>query len=158
MGLGIALVVLGAIFGLSQMMGGSATVAGEESEQQVGAVVNSTNMTTTESGLMYEDVVVGTGEVAQVGMVVSAHYTGTFTDGSVFDSSVPRNQPFEFTLGTGQVIKGWDEGIEGMKVGGKRKLVVPPKLGYGESGIGPIPPNATLHFEVELLAVRKQNQ
>jgi peptidylprolyl isomerase len=157
-GLGIALVVLGAVFALSSFMGGASSVAGENNEGQLGAVSGSATMITTASGLKYEDVVVGTGETAEPGTVVSAHYTGSFPDGNVFDSSVPRGEPFEFTLGTGQVIKGWDEGIQGMKAGGKRKLVVPPELGYGPSGIGPIPPNATLHFDVELLGVRKQNQ
>lgn len=157
-GLAIALLVLGAVFGLSSLMGDSSTVAGENSETQLSAVSGSAALITTSSGLQYEEIQVGTGETAEAGMVVSAHYTGTFPDGNVFDSSVPRGEPFEFTLGTGQVIKGWDEGIQGMKVGGKRKLVVPPELGYGQSGIGPIPPNATLHFDVELIGIRKQNQ
>jgi peptidylprolyl isomerase len=156
-GLAIALVVLGAVFGLSSFMGETTSVAGENSEKQVGAV-GSASLITTASGLQYEDILLGSGETASVGMVVSAHYTGTFPDGNVFDSSIPRGEPFEFTLGTGQVIKGWDEGIQGMKVGGKRKLIVPPELGYGQSGIGPIPPNATLHFDVELLGVREQIQ
>ena len=109
----------------------------------------------TDSGLKYEDLVTGDGDVAQVGQQVSVHYTGWLTDGSKFDSSVDRNQPFEFSLGRGMVIRGWDEGVAGMKVGGKRKLTIPPQLGYGAQGAGGvIPPNAVLVFEVELLGVR----
>ncbi|MBI3965396.1 MAG: FKBP-type peptidyl-prolyl cis-trans isomerase [Chloroflexi bacterium] len=109
----------------------------------------------TPSGLEYEDVVVGTGEEARAGRTVSVHYTGRLTNGTKFDSSVDRGQPFEFPLGAGRVIRGWDEGVAGMKVGGKRKLTIPPDLGYGARGAGNvIPPNATLVFDVELLAVR----
>ena len=109
----------------------------------------------TGSGLKYEDLVTGEGDVAEVGQQVSVHYTGWLTDGSKFDSSVDRNQPFEFSLGRGMVIRGWDEGVAGMKVGGKRKLTIPPQLGYGAQGAGGvIPPNAVLVFEVELLGVR----
>lgn len=108
----------------------------------------------TGSGLKYEDLTEGDGEVATSGQRVTVHYTGWLTDGSKFDSSVDRNQPFEFALGRGMVIRGWDEGVAGMKVGGKRKLTIPPQLGYGAQGAGGvIPPNATLVFEVELLAV-----
>ena len=106
-------------------------------------------------GLKYTDDQVGTGTEAQAGKTVSVHYTGWLLDGTKFDSSKDRNQPFSFPLGRGQVIKGWDEGVAGMKVGGKRTLVIPPDLGYGARGAGGvIPPNATLLFEVELLAVR----
>jgi len=108
----------------------------------------------TDSGLKYEDLVEGGGDLAENGKMVSVHYTGWLTDGSKFDSSVDRNQPFSFGLGRGQVIRGWDEGVAGMKVGGKRKLTIPPQLGYGAAGAGGvIPPNATLVFEVELLEV-----
>jgi ketosteroid isomerase-like protein len=106
----------------------------------------------TESGLKYEDLVVGTGASPQPGQEVTVHYTGTLEDGTKFDSSLDRGQPFKFQIGIGQVIKGWDEGVMTMKVGGKRKLVIPPQLGYGARGAGGvIPPNATLVFEVELL-------
>ena len=112
-------------------------------------------MTTTQSGLQYEDLVVGSGAEAIAGKQVSVHYTGTLQDGTVFDSSLKRNQPFSFTLGAGQVIPGWDEGVAGMKVGGKRKLVIPPNLAYGAQGSPPvIPANATLTFVVELLDVK----
>ena len=107
------------------------------------------------SGLMIEDLVVGTGDAASAGQKVSVHYTGWTIDGKKFDSSKDRGQAFMFSLGRGEVIRGWDEGVAGMKVGGKRKLTIPPDLGYGSRGAGnAIPPNATLLFEVELLAVR----
>jgi FKBP-type peptidyl-prolyl cis-trans isomerase FkpA len=108
----------------------------------------------TDSGLKYEDTVEGDGEVAQAGQNVSVHYTGWLTDGSKFDSSKDRDQPFQFPLGGGRVIRGWDEGVQGMKIGGTRKLTIPPQLGYGATGAGGvIPPNATLVFEVELLSI-----
>jgi FKBP-type peptidyl-prolyl cis-trans isomerase FkpA len=115
-------------------------------------------MTTTASGLQFEDTVPGTGATAQAGQQVSVHYTGwLYNDGvkgAKFDSSKDRNDPFQFGLGAGQVIKGWDEGVQGMQVGGTRVLVIPPQLGYGARGAGGvIPPNATLMFEVELLGV-----
>ncbi|MEW5789676.1 MAG: FKBP-type peptidyl-prolyl cis-trans isomerase [Pseudomonadota bacterium] len=110
---------------------------------------------TTASGLVIEELVLGEGAEAQPGQAVSVHYTGWLTNGSKFDSSVDRNEPFDFPLGRGYVIRGWDEGVAGMKVGGKRKLTIPPDLGYGPRGAGGvIPPNATLVFEVELLGVR----
>jgi FKBP-type peptidyl-prolyl cis-trans isomerase FkpA len=110
---------------------------------------------TTSSGLRYTDVKVGTGTEATAGKSVSVHYTGTLTNGTKFDSSKDRNQPFVFPLGAGRVIKGWDEGVAGMKVGGVRKLTIPANLGYGAQGAGGvIPPNATLLFEVELLDVK----
>ena len=110
--------------------------------------------TTTASGLQYWDLVAGNGAVAVAGKQVSVHYTGWLTDGAKFDSSKERNQPFEFVLGMGRVIKGWDEGVAGMKVGGKRQLRIPPNLGYGAGAVGPIPPNSTLIFDVELLDVK----
>jgi FKBP-type peptidyl-prolyl cis-trans isomerase FkpA len=110
--------------------------------------------TTSPSGLIVEEVVVGNGALAESGQRVSVHYTGWLTDGTKFDSSKDRGDPFVFPLGNGKVIKGWDEGVAGMKVGGTRKLTIPPALGYGARGAGGvIPPNATLVFEVELLGV-----
>jgi len=110
--------------------------------------------TTTASGLEIEDLVEGTGDAASAGQTVSVHYTGWLTDGSKFDSSKDRNEPFDFPLGGRRVIAGWDEGVQGMKVGGTRKLTIPPQLGYGARGAGGvIPPNATLVFEVELLEI-----
>ena len=109
----------------------------------------------TNSGLEYVEVVAGTGDAPKPGDNVSVHYTGTFPDGKKFDSSVDRNEPFEFKLGAGQVIKGWDEGIALMKVGGKAKLIIPANLAYGDRGAGgAIPPGATLHFDVELLGIK----
>jgi len=109
----------------------------------------------TDSGLKFEDTTVGEGDVACKGQTVSVHYTGWLENGTKFDSSKDRNDPFEFKLGGGQVIRGWDEGVAGMKVGGVRRLTIPPQLGYGDRGAGGvIPPKATLIFEVELLATR----
>ena len=116
-------------------------------------------MTETKSGLQFEDTVVGTGASPATGQTCVMHYTGWLwvngAKGSKFDSSVDRGQPFEFPIGRGRVIKGWDEGVATMKIGGKRTLLIPPHLGYGERGAGgKIPPGATLLFEVELLGVR----
>ncbi|GIX25516.1 MAG: peptidyl-prolyl cis-trans isomerase [Caldimonas sp.] len=115
-------------------------------------------MITTTSGLQYEDTVIGRGDEARVGCNVTVHYTGWLSHdgqpGAKFDSSKDRNAPFVFPLGAGLVIRGWDEGVQGMRVGGTRRLLIPPQLGYGARGAGGvIPPNATLLFEVELLAV-----
>ncbi len=111
-------------------------------------------MTTTANGLVIEEVIVGSGDEAQAGQSVSVHYTGWLMDGTKFDSSKDRGDPFGFPLGKGHVIAGWDEGVQGMRVGGKRKLTIPSALGYGARGAGGvIPPNATLVFEVELLAI-----
>jgi peptidyl-prolyl cis-trans isomerase A (cyclophilin A) len=109
----------------------------------------------TTSGLEYIEVQAGTGAQAEAGKTVAVHYTGKFQDGKVFDSSISRGEPIEFQLGKGNVIKGWDEGIALMKVGGKAQLIIPPDLGYGERGAGGvIPPNATLVFDVELVSVK----
>jgi peptidylprolyl isomerase len=122
------------------------TTAAEESDEVI----------TTDSGLKYIDTEVGDGATPETGQTVVVHYTGRLTDGTKFDSSVDRGQPFSFPLGLGRVIAGWDEGLSTMKVGGKRKLIIPPELGYGAAGTpgGPIPPNAELHFEVELLEIK----
>lgn len=106
-------------------------------------------------GLQIEDIKIGTGAQPVQGDKISVHYTGWLTNGTKFDSSKDRNSPFEFTLGAGQVIKGWDQGFAGMKEGGIRKLIIPPELGYGDRAVGPIPANSTLIFEVELLKILK---
>ncbi len=112
-------------------------------------------MATSNSGLAYEDLAAGDGDEAKAGDTVEVHYTGWLTNGTKFDSSRDRGQPFAFKLGAGRVIKGWDEGVAGMKVGGKRKLTIPPALGYGSRGAGGlIPPDAELIFEVELLKIK----
>lgn len=112
------------------------------------------NVVTTPSGLKYIDLKEGTGATPKTGQTVVVHYIGTLEDGTKFDSSRDRGQPFSFKLGVGQVIKGWDEGISTMKVGGRRQLIIPPELGYGARGAGGvIPPNATLNFDVELLRI-----
>src|SRR5580658_464802 len=110
----------------------------------------------TDSGLQYWEIRVGPGEVAKEGSHVRVHYTGWLTTGKKFDSSVDAGKPFDFTIGNGEVIKGWEEGVAGMKVGGKRQLRIPPALGYGAEGTpgGPIPPNATLIFDIRLLGVQ----
>jgi peptidylprolyl isomerase len=137
------------------------TETGKTNSEEKGNAMNrsessGTGEVTTSSGLKYTDIVPGSGASPKKGDVVRVHYTGWLTDGKKFDSSVDRGQPFEFTLGVGQVIKGWDEGVSTMKVGGKRKLVIPAELGYGMRGAGGglIPPNATLVFEVELLGIK----
>jgi FKBP-type peptidyl-prolyl cis-trans isomerase len=116
----------------------------------------STNpVTTTAGGVQVQDITEGTGDAAETGKTVSVHYTGWLTDGTKFDSSIDRGQPFTFRLGAGQVIKGWDESLVGMKVGGKRKMTIPPEMGYGDRGAGGrIPPGSTLIFEVDLMSVK----
>lgn len=110
-----------------------------------------------ENGLEIQDIVIGTGDEAQPGDMVAAHYSGTLANGTKFDNSYDRGQPFVFVLGGGMVIQGWDLGLVGMKVGGKRKLIIPPQLGYGDRGAGggAIPPNSTLYFDIELMGVQK---
>jgi FKBP-type peptidyl-prolyl cis-trans isomerase FkpA len=117
------------------------------------AATQAAGANTTSSGLKIEDEVVGTGAAAKSGDKVTVNYTGWLTNGTKFDSSLDHNQPFSFTLGVGQVIQGWDQGVVGMKVGGKRKLTIPPNLAYGASGNGSIPGNATLIFEIDLLSI-----
>ncbi|MBD0268625.1 MAG: FKBP-type peptidyl-prolyl cis-trans isomerase [Cyanobacteria bacterium Co-bin8] len=134
-----------------------ANVPGEEASSMTEENLSPTpeeNLTTTSSGLQYIDLVEGTGAMPQTGQRVTVHYTGTLENGTTFDSSRDRGRPFQFNIGVGQVIKGWDEGVGTMRVGGQRKLVVPPELGYGARGAGGvIPPNSTLIFDVELLSL-----
>lgn len=136
---------------------GSEDGSGEEADQDAAAAEDAQcfeEPETTEDGLKIEDLECGDGDEAVEGKLITVHYTGTLEDGTKFDSSKDRDQPFQFVLGAGMVIKGWDEGFEGMRVGGVRKLTIPPEMGYGKAGAGGvIPPNATLIFDVELLAV-----
>jgi len=108
-----------------------------------------------QTGVVTEEIAIGNGPLVELGDTLTVHYVGTLSDGKVFDSSLDRNIPFSFVLGTGQVIRGWDEGLLGMRVGGKRLLIIAPDYGYGELGVGTIPPNSTLIFEVVLLNVEK---
>ena len=127
---------------------------GAPAENTAGSISVASNQTSSMENLVIKDITVGTGAEAKNGDTVTVNYAGTFDDGKKFDSSYDRKQPFSFTLGVGQVIKGWDLGVAGMKAGGKRQLVIPSKLGYGPNGQPPvIPPDATLHFTVELLSV-----
>jgi FKBP-type peptidyl-prolyl cis-trans isomerase len=114
---------------------------------------NSGSPTSGSGTLVMQDVVIGTGATAVSGDLVTVHYVGTLTNGTKFDSSYDRNQPFSFRLGTGAVIAGWDQGVAGMRVGGKRRLTIPPSLGYGNQAVGSIPPNSTLIFEIDLLSI-----
>jgi FKBP-type peptidyl-prolyl cis-trans isomerase len=158
-----ALVVsLLAVFGVASGCGSADKPSTPGSPSSPGAPSTSSPLkvngqpTTTASGLQYWDIVVGTGATAAPGSTVKVHYSGFLTNGQKFDSSRDRGEPFLFPLGEGQVIKGWDEGVAGMKVGGQRQLRIPPQLGYGAEGAGgAIPPNATLIFDVELLGVGK---
>jgi peptidylprolyl isomerase len=128
---------------------GKAETKTEDAQSEVGKEI------TTPSGLKYIDLIIGDGEMPKPGDVVVVHYVGTLKDGTKFDSSRDRKDPLGFYLGRGEVIKGWEEGVATMKVGGKRKLIIPPDLGYGSQDKGKIPPNSTLYFEVELLSVTR---
>jgi len=141
---GAVLIILIIIVGIAMWANANSTKNNLPKEKNT---MDSTN-------LKIEDLIVGTGTQAQAGNTVQVNYLGTLVNGIKFDSSYDRNEPFEFTLGAGQVIQGWDEGIVDMKVGGKRKLTIPPSLGYGAQTVGSIPANSTLIFEVELLAVK----
>lgn len=123
-------------------------------QEPASPTANMGNVTTTADGLQIQDITVGNGKEVKSGDTVTVNYLGTLQNGTKFDSSYDRNQPFTTQIGVGQVIKGWDEGIVGMKIGGKRKLTIPPSLGYGAQDMGSIPPNSTLIFEVELLGVK----
>lgn len=130
------------------------TPTGIINQQSATGEANMNNTITTADGLQIQDLVIGEGQEAKSGDTVTVNYSGTLTNGVKFDSSYDRSQPFTTQIGVGQVIKGWDEGIVGMKVGGKRKLIIQPSLGYGSQDLGTIPPNSTLIFEVELLGVK----
>lgn len=150
------LVVVVAIIVVGGLLMGVKRILSEPKKTETTQVSEATQNQANQGGeLKIEDTQEGTGEVAKAGDKLAMHYTGTLSDGTKFDSSLDRGQPFEFTLGAGDVIQGWDQGIVGMKVGGKRKLTVPPELGYGATGQGSIPPNATLIFDVELLEIKK---
>jgi peptidylprolyl isomerase len=139
----------------TQYLGGPVEIAVSADKAPPFTPLDEKKMKTTDSGLKLKDVKTGEGEEAKAGTVVQVHYTGWLTDGKKFDSSLDRGRPFTLILGAGQVIKGWDEGVAGMKEGGKRRLQIPPELGYGERGAGKdIPPGATLVFEIDLLKVK----
>lgn len=150
---GIGIVVLAVIL----IFGGSNTSENASIAKPQTASVG-TNLSETNGGLKIEDLVLGTGREAEYGTAVTVHYTGWLTDGTKFDSSLDRGTPFHFPLGFGQVIQGWDQGVKGMKVGGKRKLTIPPSLGYGNQTVASIPANSTLVFEVELLKVEGEKE
>ena len=149
--IGIGIVALLAIIFIGRQ-GGTPEGAPVAEQAKVSGVFQ--NMQTTASGLQWKDVVVGTGAEVKSGSTVSVNYTGTLTNGVKFDSSYDRGVPFSFAVGQGLVIPGWDEGLLGMKVGGKRELIIPPSLAYGDRDLGVIPPNSTLRFEVEVVGVK----
>ncbi len=141
------IILAGGIYALTRSTDSNQTTVAPQPIDETGAI-------TTPSGLKYIDLVEGTGPSPQPGQRVTVHYTGTLVNGLKFDSSVDRNEPYEFKIGTGSVIKGWDEGVMSMRVGGKRKLIIPPSLGYENKRNGRIPPNSTLLFDVELLGIK----
>lgn len=155
-GVGVAVVAAAILFfggTIWNMVTGNNTNPGSQASATATNNQTMNNISTT-TGLQIFDEKIGTGAEALVGKTVSTQYIGTLTDGTKFDSSIDRGQPFEFTLGLGKVIKGWDLGIAGMRVGGVRKLIISPELGYGAQAIGPIPANSTLIFEVQLVGVK----
>ncbi len=144
-----------AAIGNSSLAQPTTTVTPENNTPIKSNTMSEANAVTTASGLKYIELEEGTGAIPQTGQTVEVHYTGTLTDGTKFDSSRDRNQTFKFKIGTGQVIKGWDEGVISMKVGGRRQLIIPSELGYGARGAGGvIPPNSTLIFDVELISAQ----
>ncbi|MFN0180815.1 MAG: FKBP-type peptidyl-prolyl cis-trans isomerase [Gemmatimonadales bacterium] len=144
-----------AALGLATLVAcGDGIVAVEDTKFASSLGIDLAQMTKTSSGLYYQDVTVGTGALAAVGKLVSVHYIGWLADATQFDINQPPTTPLRFTVGSGQVISGFDEGVFQMQVGGRRKIVIPPNLGYGASGAGPIPPNAVLVFQVDLVAVQ----
>jgi FKBP-type peptidyl-prolyl cis-trans isomerase len=147
----VILLALTAVFVVAQSTAGKSTAPNTNAPTKVTG-----DGVKTASGLVYWDIRVGNGDVAKEGSHVRVHYTGWLTTGKKFDSSVDAGKPFDFTIGNGEVIKGWEEGVAGMRVGGKRQLRIPPNLGYGAEGTpgGPIPPNATLIFDIRLLGVQ----
>jgi len=157
-GLGLVVTVAAACSGGDEEASPTPTVRGTQApgtQAAGGPPAVSGEPTTTASGLQFIDIKVGSGASPQTGQTVVVHYTGWLTNGTKFDSSVDRGQPFSFVIGTGKVIKGWDEGVASMKVGGKRRLIIPPDLGYGAGGYPPIiPANAQLIFDVELLQIK----
>lgn len=151
--------IAGAALAIATLLGACTKKESASGDASVDAAHSGVAHTATEGApateLKIEDIKVGTGPEAVSGKMVTVHYTGTLMNGKKFDSSLDRNEPFQFALGAGQVIKGWDQGVAGMKVGGKRKLTIPSQLGYGEAGAGDaIPPNSTLLFDVELIKVQ----
>lgn len=149
---GVALLVVGGVMYLSYSRESKSV---KESVEITESNTKQMNNISTIKGLEIYDIAVGTGAEAKAGQKITVHYTGTLTNGKKFDSSLDRGMPFEFTLGVGQVIQGWDQGFAGMKIGGKRKLVISPEMGYGAQAVGNvIPANASLVFEVELLGVK----
>jgi FKBP-type peptidyl-prolyl cis-trans isomerase len=147
----VAAVLVGLFFALSKPIEENKL---DESSLDLNKIASPSAQATSSADLKIEDLKVGTGSAVKSGDTVKVHYLGTLLDGTKFDSSYDRNQPFETKIGVGQVIQGWDQGIVGMKVGGKRKLTVPPELGYGSQVMGNIPANSTLVFEVELLEIK----
>ncbi len=146
---------IASLLALAALLAAAACVQDTTDQEASTETMSEETVITTESGLQYVDLVVGEGAQPQTGQTVVVHYTGTLDDGSVFDSSRTRNEPFDFPLGMRNVIPGWDEGLATMRIGGSRRLIIPPDLGYGANGSPPvIPPNARLTFEVELLDVR----